>query len=122
MRLVSVVTRTRSLLFGANANFLEQVVHLALDRANFDFRIDQAGRTNHLLDEYAAGFRQLVRAGRGGNVDHLIGAMLEFLESKRAIVQRATACGSRSPRAFACASDRRDTCRAPAEWSGAIRR
>ena len=87
MRLVSVVTSTRSLRAARMADFFEQIVHLALHRAHFDFRIDEARGPNHLLDNHAAGFRQFVGAGSGGNVDHLIGAMLEFLEIQRAIIE-----------------------------------
>ena len=36
MRLVSVVTSTRSLLRHARADLVQQVVHLALDRPDFD--------------------------------------------------------------------------------------
>ena len=74
---------------GAHANFFEQVVDLALDRTNFDLRIDQARRANDLLDDYAAGFRQFVRAGRGGDIDDLVHAVLEFFKGERAIVERA---------------------------------
>ena len=73
---------------GADADLLEQVVHLALDRAHFDFGIDQARGANHLLDDNAAGLREFVGAGRGRNVDDLIDAVLEFLESERAIIER----------------------------------
>ena len=87
MRLVSVVTRTRSLRSARRRICSSKIVHLALHRAHFDFRIHEARGANHLLDHHAAGFRQLVGARRGGNVDDLIGAMLEFLESERTIIE-----------------------------------
>ena len=39
---------------GAHANFLQQVVHLALHRTNLHLRIHQPGRADHLLDDDAA--------------------------------------------------------------------
>ena len=65
---------------GAHANFFEQIVHLPFHRAHFHLRIDQPRGANHLLDDDAAGFRELVGAGRGGNVD------------------RPDSCGARTPR------------------------
>ena len=82
-----VVTRTRSSP-APRANFFEQIVHLALHRADFHRWINQAGGANHLFDDDAGGARQFVRPRRGGNVDDLIGAVLEFLEGKRTIVER----------------------------------
>ena len=55
MRLVSVVTSTRSLRRDALADLAEQVVDLALRRPDLDLRIDQAGRPDDLLDHHAAG-------------------------------------------------------------------
>ena len=49
---------------GAQANFLKQVVDLALNGANLHFRVDQPRGANHLLHEATARFRQLVGAGR----------------------------------------------------------
>ena len=50
-------------------------------------RIDQTSGTNHLFDNRAAGFRELVGTGGGRDIDDLIGAMLEFFEGERAIVE-----------------------------------
>ena len=55
MRLVSVVTSTRSPLFDALADLAEQVVDLAADRAHLDLRVEQAGRADDLLDDHALG-------------------------------------------------------------------
>ena len=82
------MTSTRSLLLGAIADLLQQIVDLALDRADFDRRIDQAGRTNDLLDEHAAGFVQLVRPRRRRHVDQLADALLQLFEVQRAVVER----------------------------------
>ena len=72
----------------ADANLLEEVVDLALYRANFHFGIDEAGGANDLLDDHAAGPSEFVRTGGRGNVDDLIHAVFEFFESERAIVER----------------------------------
>ena len=88
MRLVSVVTRTRSLRAARTRISSSRSSTWPFTGRTSISRIDQAGGANHLLDDHAAGFRQLVWAGRGGNVDDLIGAVLEFLESQRAIIER----------------------------------
>ena len=64
----------------------EEVVDLALDGADFYLRVDEAGWADDLFDDYAGGFRQFIRAGRGGDVDDLAGAGLELLELERAVV------------------------------------
>ncbi len=88
MRLVSVVTSTRSPRPRSLADFMQQVVNLSLDRANFDGRIDQAGRPDDLLDDHSRRFRQLIRPRRRRDIDRLVHAMLEFFERKRTIVER----------------------------------
>ena len=88
MRLVSVVTSTRSLRRRAVANLREQIVDLALDRTHFDRRIHQPGRANHLLDDDAAGLVQLVRARRRRDVDQLRHARFPLLEVERPVVER----------------------------------
>ena len=62
MRLVSVVTSTRSPVRDALANLVQQIVHLALHRADLHRRIDQSGRPDDLLHHHARRLRQLVRA------------------------------------------------------------
>ena len=57
-------------------------------RADFDLGIEQARRADDLLDENAFGAFDLVVAGRGGNVDRLLGSAFPFLEAQRAIVER----------------------------------
>ena len=49
----------------ARADLVQQVVDLAFHRADFDWRIDQSGGADDLLDDDSGGFSQLVRAGRG---------------------------------------------------------
>ena len=53
MRLVRVVTSTRSLRFDALAGFVDQIVDLAFQRFDRDLRIDQAGRAHDLFDHAA---------------------------------------------------------------------
>ena len=74
--------------FRALANFFEQIIHLPFYRAHFDLRVHQARGANHLLDHHSRRARQLVRPGRRRNVEHLPGAVLEFLEIQRAVVER----------------------------------
>src|SRR5690242_13488948 len=72
----------------ANANLLKQVVHLPLHGANFDFGIHEASGANDLLDDNPARACEFVRTRRRGHIDDLVHAVLEFLEGKRAIVER----------------------------------
>ena len=88
MRLVSVVTRTRSRCAARVADLLQQVVHLPLHRPHLDRRIHQPGRPDHLLDHHALRLRQLVGARRGRDEDHLRRARLPLLEIERAVVER----------------------------------
>ena len=68
--------------------------HLPLGRLDDDFRIDQPRRTDHLLDDFAAGLFQFDLARRGRDEDHLVPHLLEFFVFQRAVVQRL---GSRKP-------------------------
>src|SRR5712675_2642621 len=63
---------------GTYANFLQQVVHLAFDRAYLDLGVDKAGGANHLLDEAAPRFREFVRPWRRRHIQDLVHSMLEF--------------------------------------------
>ena len=53
MRLVSVVTSTRSFFVDALADLGEQIVDLAGDRAHVDLGIDEPGGADDLLDDDA---------------------------------------------------------------------
>ena len=66
IRLVSVVTRTRSPARRGRADFGQQVVHLPLHGPDLDDRVEQAGRPDDLLDDLAAGPGELLggRASR----------------------------------------------------------
>jgi hypothetical protein len=88
MRLVSVVTSTRSPARARVADLAEQVVDLALRPADLDRRIDQAGRADDLLDEHAAGLVQLVRARRRRDEDRLRPHRVPLLEAQRPVVER----------------------------------
>src|SRR5882762_1711814 len=74
--------------FRTHANFLQQVVDLTLHRAYLYFGVDKTGRTNHLLDEAAPRFREFVRPGGRGYIQHLVHSVLEFFKGEWAIVQR----------------------------------
>ena len=69
------------------ADLLEQVVDLALGRADGDLRVDDAGRPDELLDDPLA-LLELVRAGRRAHVDGLVDGRLELLEGQRPVVER----------------------------------
>ena len=88
MRLVSVVTSTRSPLRSRNADLVQQVVDLPLHRTDVEHRIEQSRWTDHLLHHHA--FRQceleLARCRR--HVDHARHEAHELLEHQRTIVQR----------------------------------
>ncbi len=86
MRLVRVVTSTRSPRFDPLADLADQVVHLPFDRADFHLRVDQPGRADDLLD-HLVGVLHLVRAGRGRGVDGVAHVLLEFVELERAVIQ-----------------------------------
>ncbi len=55
MRLVSVVTSTRSLPLGPLLDLAHEVVDLALGRLDDDLGIDQPRRPDDLLDDVALG-------------------------------------------------------------------
>ena len=71
----------------ADPDLLEQVVDLALGRADRDARVDDAGRADELLDDPLAAL-ELVRAGRRAHVDRLVDRRLELLERQRPVVER----------------------------------
>jgi len=87
MRLVSVVTSTRS-FFAARTRISSSKSSTCPSRANFNLRVHKASRANHLFDNRARCARQFVRTRRSRNVNDLARAMLELLEGKRAIIQR----------------------------------
>ena len=68
-------------------DLLEQVVDLAVGRADLDRRVDDAGRPDELLDDLLAPL-QLVRPGRRAHVDDLVEVALELLERQRPVVER----------------------------------
>ena len=100
----------------------EHVVDLAARRADLDRRIDEAGRADHLFDEYAAGLLHLPVARRRRDVDGLRPHRLPFLEAQAGGCPCRTAGGSRIRRASPCAGSRRDTCRRSAGSSRGSRR
>ena len=54
-----------------------------------DLRVNQSRRADDLLDDLSAGLFQFEFAGSGGDEDHLVPHLLEFLEFQRAIVHGA---------------------------------
>ena len=86
---MSAVTRTRSPFGGALLDLLDKMRHLSAGGMDFDYRIDQTGRADDLLDDLAAGFFEFVIGGRGGNEDRLRRAFFPLLEPERPVVERA---------------------------------
>lgn len=48
---------------GAFPDLVHQIVDLALGRFHHDLRVDQSGRSDHLLDELTVGLAELVGPG-----------------------------------------------------------
>src|SRR5271169_6901654 len=67
---------------------MQQVVDLSLNWTNLDRRVDQTRGPDDLFHHYARRLSKLIRAGRGGDINELVGAMLELLEGQRTIVER----------------------------------
>ena len=74
------------LLLHAYLRFVNDVVNLRFDRLHRDLGIEKTGRTNDLLD-HALAHALFVIARRGRGVDELRDALLEFIETKRTIIQ-----------------------------------
>src|SRR5580658_8145745 len=66
---------------------MQQVVDLTFHRPNLNRRVDQSGGADDLLDHYAGRLSKFIRTGRRGNIDELVGAMLELFEGERTIIQ-----------------------------------
>ena len=67
----------------------QQVIHLALHRADVTNGVHQPGGADHLLGEDAAGALHLPGAGGGGDEDGLRPEGIPFLKAQRAIVDAA---------------------------------
>ena len=74
---------------GPLADLFQQVRHLVPRRGDFDLRVQQARRPDHLLDRLAARLGQFVGPRRGRDEDHLVEPALPFLEPQRPVVQGA---------------------------------
>src|SRR4029077_10112136 len=68
------------------AQLADQIVDLRARRADVDWRIDQTGRADHLLGEYAAGLRDLPLARRRRHRDGLRAHRVPFLEAQWSVV------------------------------------
>ena len=68
------------------ADLSDQVVHLSGDGTDIDARIDQAGRTDELLDDRRT-LAPLVFAGRCADEDDLADLFVEFIEEKRPVIE-----------------------------------
>ena len=88
IRLVSVVTRTRSPAGRRVPDDGEQVVDLALHGAHLDLRVEQPGRPDDLLDDLPAGPFELLGARRRADGDDLVDPRPELLVGQRPIVER----------------------------------
>ena len=88
MRLVKVVTNTRSLRSTRLRISSKQIVDLVARRAHDDRRVHQSGRTNQLLDHRALALAQLIVRRRRRNIDGLIQHRFELGEIQRPVVER----------------------------------
>src|SRR5438105_1090720 len=59
---------------------------LAAARTHVDFRVDQAGRANYLLNDFAAGLGEFIRAGRRRHENELADSLFPLRKVERAIV------------------------------------
>ena len=88
MRLVRRGDEHALILRCAIANLGEQVVDLPFDRADLNLGIGETGGADDLLDHDAGGLGELIRAGRGRDVDDLSGAAFELLKLQRPVIHR----------------------------------
>ena len=88
MRLVSVVTSTRSFDSARIVDLAEQVVDLARRRTHLDLGIDQPRRADDLLDHLRPACSSSYGARRRRHVDRLRHRALELLEFQRPVVER----------------------------------
>ena len=70
------------------ADLRQQIVNLRRHRTHLNDRIQQAGRSYHLIDHFITGFLQLIVARRRRNVDSLRSQRLELFKFKRTVIQR----------------------------------
>ena len=73
---------------GAGVDFPDQVVDLALHRADLDHRVQQAGGADDLLHDLARA-AALILPRSGGDIDHLIDPLGELLKVQRTVVKGA---------------------------------
>ena len=72
-------------LGGAGVDLADQVVDLALHRADLDLRVQQAGGPDDLLHDLA-GPGALILPGGGGDIDHLVHPLLKLLKFQGPVV------------------------------------
>ena len=96
---------------GDAADFVQQVVDLHLDRADFDHRVDQAGGADHLFGEDAAGLLHLPRRGGGARRTPIAGASRPIPRTSAGGCPCRRAGGTRVRPASSCGGSRPCTCR-----------
>ena len=70
---------------GAGVDLPDQVIDLALHRADLDLRVQQAGGPDNLLHDLA-GPGALILPGGGGDIDHLVHPLLKLLKFQGPVV------------------------------------
>ena len=88
MRLVSVVTSTRSLTFDAQVDLRQQIVDLRRRRPHLDLRVDQPGRPHHLLHHLRLVLRARSRPASPRRRSSARIMLLELVEAQRPVVER----------------------------------
>ena len=71
---------------GDATDFIQQIIDLHFDRADFNLGVQQASRADDLFGEYAARLFQLPALGRGGHENRLRPHRVPFLELQRPVV------------------------------------
>ena len=106
MRLVRVVTRVRSPRSMRSCISSIKVVYLIMAGTHLDGRVEQPRGTDDLFHHHSAALHQLVVGGGRADVYHLLGHLLELVETSAGGCPAQRADGSHTPRGSPCANGR----------------
>ena len=71
------------------AAFVDTVLHLIFGRANFNGRVDQPGRADHLFGKHACDALHLPIARRRADIGRLRAHRIPFVEAERTVIDTA---------------------------------